>query len=82
MGKDHEARDAWQEKLAADPPDHDDWFGYAELCLFLGDEADYRRAPPRLLARFGKATTRRHRTDRSACLLLPATGDELRQPSR
>ena len=62
------------------PPEHDDWFGYAELCLFLGDEAEYRRARDDLLAQFGSATdpTVAERTGR-ACLLLPAAEDELRQ---
>ena len=39
--------------LAAKPPEHDDWFGYAELCLFLGDEDDYRRGRRELLEQFG-----------------------------
>ena len=75
-----EARAAWKEELAAHPPNHDDWFGYAELCLFLGDEAEYRRARRDLLAQFGSATdpTVAERAGR-ACLLLPAPEDELRQ---
>jgi eukaryotic-like serine/threonine-protein kinase len=80
LGRGAEARAAWKEDLAAHPPEHDDWFGYAELCLFLGDEAEYRRARRDLLAQFGTVTDRRvaERVGR-ACLLLPAPEDELRQ---
>ena len=80
LGRGAEARAAWKEELAAHPPKHDDWFGYAELCLFLGDEAEYRRARRDLLAQFGSTTDPAvaERTGR-ACLLLPAPEDELRQ---
>ncbi len=75
-----ELRLAWQKALAANPPDHNAWFGYAELCLFLGDVDEYRRARCDLLARFGASTDHyvAERTGR-ACLLLPASEDELRQ---
>ena len=80
LGRAAEARAVWQEQLAADPPTHDDWFGYAELCLFLANEAEYRRARRDLLARFGATTDPviAERTGR-ACLLLPAPEDELRK---
>ena len=80
LGRGDEARVAWRRSLEADPPGHDDWYGYAEFCLFLGQEDEYRRARQALLARFG-ATTDPHVAERTAraCLLLPATGDELRQ---
>jgi serine/threonine-protein kinase len=75
-----EARVAWSKFLERDPPDHGSWFGYAELCLFLGREDDYRRARRDLLKRFGD-TTDPYAAERisRACLLRPATGDELRQ---
>jgi serine/threonine-protein kinase len=75
-----DARAAWGELLELDPPDHDSWYGYAELCLFLGREDDYRRARRDLLTRFGATTDPfvAERTGR-ACLLMPVTGDELRQ---
>jgi hypothetical protein len=38
-----EARDIWEEILVRDPPDPDSWYGYPQLCLFLGKES-YRRA--------------------------------------
>jgi serine/threonine-protein kinase len=59
---------------------HPAWDGYAELCLYLGNEAEYRRARTELLKRFGNTTDPQvaERTCR-ACLLLPASEDELRQ---
>jgi serine/threonine-protein kinase len=75
-----EGRDAWQKWLTFNPPDHQAWDGYAELCLYLRNEPEYRRARTELLKRFGKSTDPRvaERTGR-ASLLLPATEDELRQ---
>jgi hypothetical protein len=51
------------------------------LCLFLGREDEYRRARRGLLERYGNAVDPywAERTGRT-CLLLPAAGDELRQP--
>jgi eukaryotic-like serine/threonine-protein kinase len=75
-----EGRDAWQKWLTFNPPDHEAWDGYAELCLYLRNEPEYRRARTELLSRFGKSTDPRvaERTGR-ACLFLPASEDELRQ---
>jgi serine/threonine-protein kinase len=80
QGRLEEVRVAWQTALEANPLDHNAWFGYAELCLFLGREDEYLRARHALLARFSAAVNPyfAERTGR-ACLLLPATGDELRQ---
>jgi serine/threonine-protein kinase len=79
QGRGAEALADWKEALAARPAAHDEWFGYAELCLFLGDEAEYRRARRELLAQF--ATTENpdvaERTGRAA-LLLPPSQEELR----
>jgi Flp pilus assembly protein TadD len=70
----------WKNTIAAHPTDHDAWCGYAELCLFVGREDEYRSARQSLLSRFGTSTdpTIAARTGR-ACLLLHAEGDELRQ---
>jgi len=78
QGRLDEARAAWQKALAAGPPEHDAWFGYAELCLFLGHEDEYRRHRRALLVRFGGSTDPlvAERTGR-ACLLLPGAKDEL-----
>jgi serine/threonine-protein kinase len=80
QGRAAEARAAWAKALDASPPEHDAWYGYAELCLFLGEADEYRRARTDLLANFGTTTdpSVAERTAR-ACLLLPATGNELRQ---
>lgn len=79
-GRGAEALAVWKAELATHPQAHNDWFGYAELCLFLGDEAEYRRARHDLLAQFGTTTDPAvaERVGR-ACLLLPAPEDELRQ---
>jgi serine/threonine-protein kinase len=73
-------RAVWQVQLLEDPPNHDDWYGYAELCLLLGFEDFYRDCRTKMLAKFGSTTDPAiaERTGR-ACLLLPATGDELRR---
>src|SRR5262249_35732319 len=62
----------------AQPPGHDAWYGYAELCLFLGRVDEYRGARKALLGRFGATTDVfvAERTGR-ACLLWPASADEL-----
>ena len=52
QGRLEEARVAWQTALEGNPLDHNAWYGYAELCLFLGREDEYRRARQDLLARF------------------------------
>jgi serine/threonine-protein kinase len=80
QGRMEEARVAWQTSLEANPLDHNAWFGYAELCLFLGREDEYLRARQALLERF-RVTVNPYFAERTgrACLLRPATGDELRQ---
>jgi eukaryotic-like serine/threonine-protein kinase len=80
LGRGAAALADWKQELASRPPAHADWFGYAELCLFLGDEAEYRRARRDLLVQFG-ATTNPDVAERTAraCLLLPPSADELRQ---
>src|SRR5260221_3077632 len=80
QGRLEEARVTWQTALLGNPLDHNAWFGYAELCLFLGREDEYRRARQELLTRFF-ITDNPYFAERTgrACLLLPARGDELRQ---
>jgi serine/threonine-protein kinase len=77
-GRGEDVRREWQKALEADPPEHDAWFGYAELCLYLGDEAEYRRARQDLLRRFGGTSDPyvAERTSR-AILLMPAAAEEL-----
>jgi tetratricopeptide (TPR) repeat protein/tRNA A-37 threonylcarbamoyl transferase component Bud32 len=78
-GRGEEVRVAWEEALKNEPADHDAWFGYAELCLFLGREDEYRHARSRLLGRFGRTRDPyvAERVSRAA-LLLPPAEDELR----
>jgi serine/threonine-protein kinase len=80
LGRLNEAQVAWKSVLKSDPPEHGAWHGYAELCLFLGEKDEYRRARRDLLERFG-ATTDPYVAERGgrACLLMPATGDELQR---
>jgi serine/threonine-protein kinase len=80
QGRWQEVQAAWRKVLDANPAEHDAWSGYAELCLFLGQEGEYRRACRALLDRFG-ATTAPFIAEPvgRACLLVPRTGDELRQ---
>jgi tetratricopeptide (TPR) repeat protein len=80
LGRLNQAQVVWKSVLASDPPAHDDWYGYAELCFYLGEKDEYRRARRALLDRFG-STTDPYVAERAgrACLLMPATGDELRQ---
>src|SRR5262249_52355473 len=73
-----EARVTWQMDLEAAPADHDAWNGYAELCLFLGHEDDFRRARRALLVQFGM-TANPYFAERAgrACLLMPSSSEEL-----
>jgi serine/threonine-protein kinase len=78
QGRGQEALTGWKKALAANPPEHIAWMGYPELCLFLGQDEEYRRARRALLERFA-ATTDPYIAEpvARACLLLPGTEDEL-----
>lgn len=68
-----EAQDAWSRYLtAASPKAQLEWDGYAELCLNLGNDAEYRRVCRDLLIRFGSDPDPRvaERIGR-CCLLAP-----------
>jgi serine/threonine-protein kinase len=75
-----EVRKLWRSALAAAPPNHEAWDGYAELSLFLGREDEYRWARQELLKRFA-TTSDPHAAERTgrACLLLPGANDELQK---
>jgi serine/threonine-protein kinase len=79
LGRLEAAKVAWKKLLEANPPDHGIRHGYAELCLFLGDEDEYRHERRYLLGRFGDTTDPyvAERVSR-ACLIRPAPEDELR----
>jgi serine/threonine-protein kinase len=80
QGRGTEAQVGWRKELDGNPSEHDGWTGYAELCLFLGQQAEYRRARLTLLERFG-ATTSPYVAEPvgRACLLLPGIDDEVRK---
>src|SRR5262249_21122404 len=48
-----DSRLVWRKLLDLDPPEQVAWDGYAELCLYLGLEDEYRRVRTELLNRFG-----------------------------
>jgi eukaryotic-like serine/threonine-protein kinase len=81
QGRLEEARVAWGRVLEQDPPDHKSWYGYAPLCLFLGDKQAYQAARRGLLARFGETSNDWILAERVslACLLGPGSADELRR---
>jgi serine/threonine-protein kinase len=76
-GRGEEVRREWKKALELDPPDHDPWFGYAELCLFLGYEDEYRVARRDLLRRFGDTSNAlfAEQTARAALLAPPSEED-------
>ncbi len=82
LGETEAVRAEWQRDLSSEPPEHDAWDGYAELCLFLGSTNEYHRACRELLARFGDSTDV-HIAERTAraCLLAPAGEEEVRSAS-
>src|SRR5262249_62303297 len=60
---------------------YDAWDGYAQLCAFLGDEGAYGLARTALLERPRDRTDPWAMAERDslACLLRPASGEELRR---
>jgi serine/threonine-protein kinase len=80
QGRGRESLAGWRRALDTNPPDYAVWAGYAELCLFLGLDDEYRRARRGLLDRFGATTAPAVAEPVGrACLLLPGAEDELRQ---
>jgi eukaryotic-like serine/threonine-protein kinase len=78
-GRLEEARVIWEKMLASNPPDHDQWYGYAQLCLILGKNDEYRRMREPMLRRFSQSDDWIIAERASlACLLLPGSPDELR----
>jgi serine/threonine-protein kinase len=73
-----EARAIWEKMLASNPPDHDLWYGYSQLCLMLRNNEEYRRTREAMLRRFG-ASDNWIIAERTglACLLLPDAAEEL-----
>jgi serine/threonine-protein kinase len=73
-----EARRIWGKFLERNPADHNSWYGYAQLCLFLGDPDAYGRARKALLDHYGNNIDDWIVAERTslACLLLPVSVDE------
>ncbi len=69
----------WRDDIAKDPDEFNEWWGYAELALFLGKESDYREVRRGLLHQFGSTTDPMiaEKVGR-ACLMLPGSEEEMR----
>jgi serine/threonine-protein kinase len=80
QGRGQVAQVEWRKALDANPPEFAAWQGYAESCLFLGQQQEYRRTRRALLDRFG-TTGEPHVAEPvgRACLLLPSEGDDLQR---
>jgi serine/threonine-protein kinase len=78
QGELEEVHDLWAKVLAHNPPNHDTWYGYAQLCLFLGKEDEYRNTRDAMLSRF-EFTDDWITAERTslASLLLPLSGTGL-----
>ena len=79
-GRFAEAREAWAAALQRNPPQHDEWYGYAELCLYLGLKDEYRQARRDLVRRFARSANPQvlERASR-ACLLLDESGEDVQE---
>jgi serine/threonine-protein kinase len=76
LGFGEEVRADWENALKAGSPDHGAWYGYAELCLYLGKQAEYERACHELLGRFGSTTEPRVCEQIGRACLLGTVGAE------
>jgi serine/threonine-protein kinase len=70
----------WEIALKDGPSAHDAWYGYAELCLYLGRQAEYERACHELLERFESSTEPQvcERVGRACLLGIIPAGDMTR----
>ena len=74
------SRVACRTRLESPLSNYEDWEGYAELCLFLDQTDEYRRARCALLDRFGSSIESSIAEGVARiCLLLPPSDDELRK---
>jgi len=73
LGRAEEARLAWARTLQSSGAGVELWTGYPELCLFAGNEQEYRRARTTMLQRFRLANHAGGplNNSRAPCLLLP-----------
>lgn len=79
QGELEEARSVWGKYLERHPPIDDAWYGYAPLCLYLGDQCAYRLARTALLDHYKDGCPDWIVAERTslACLLLPTSDVEL-----
>jgi serine/threonine-protein kinase len=82
QGRRREAQANWRTALESNPSETEAWFGYPELCLFLGEREEYRRIRGIFLDRFGatKAANLAEPISRT-CLLEPGTEEQVRKAS-
>jgi serine/threonine-protein kinase len=66
----------WENALKARPPTHDAWYGYAELCLYLGHQDKYERACHDLLGQFESSDDPRVCEQVGRACLLGIVGQE------
>jgi len=68
----------WMEQLVQESSTPEEWNGFAELCLYLGNNAEYEHACDELLERFGDSSDP-HTCERigRALLLAPVSGERL-----
>ena len=70
----------WAKALDSEASTYSECDGYAELCLLLGREDEYRRACGKLLTRFGSITDPREcELLGRACLLAPPSAELLQE---
>jgi serine/threonine-protein kinase len=80
LGRVQEAGANWARVLDDDASTYGECDGYAELCLIMGQEEDYRTVCDLLLIRFGSLTDPREcELLGRACLLAPPTDKTLQQ---
>jgi tetratricopeptide (TPR) repeat protein len=74
-GRGKEALALWKKAIDSDPSVYANWSGYAELCLFLGQDDDYRQTCTELIERFGQNSDPMLAEQIGrACELLPDSG--------
>jgi eukaryotic-like serine/threonine-protein kinase len=76
-----EVWEEWRQIIRAEPLKQEDWWGYAELSLFLGKEDEYRRVRQALLRHFGDSDDPMitEKVARTCLMLPPDSADELRK---
>jgi serine/threonine-protein kinase len=76
-GRGKEALALWRQQIDSDPSVYANWSGYAELCLFLGQEDEYRRACTELVEHFSENSDPMVAEQIGRACLLLSTSDEL-----